>query len=390
MKRITDLIKDEMMSRMYENEYELTGKYDAISTHRIKEFFKSIGYKMPTLQIKTTFKLPETLNLFQSVIYNTLVHYKHEKLKIFESGKVGDHEYDVVLPEEHRLLNIFLDIREDVTKYLIDNGIRMHRFFNHLASSQAACFNLFMSLTKDINLANDVLRTILPNFDKLERVEYEYYDKTVDHLGENRNQANKTNVGTDVDVAIFYLTKNGKHNVCLIEHKLSEKEFSFCNAIKNKNQNKNHCGQFSNVWNNSDNCYYQKGKDYMYWKLTKEKESFFDESALASLTIECPFRYSLQQLWRNMLLAQELERKRIVDKAYFAVIYHLHNKALWNYSTPHGKVEAFEYFSSLLKDKDRFFRFTLQDVVLRAKQFQPNAEWIDEYESKYLHLRYDS
>ena len=357
--------------------------YETSSSYNLRKFLKEIGYKMPIITLNSKFKLPDVNNFFQVVMYNTLAHYKEEFLQI-ETPKDN---YAIFLPKDEWEKNILIDYRNDVKEYFDNHPITRHRFFNHLASSQAACFNLFMPFRKDNLLADHVFREIIPDYYSLDSIEFEYYHKD-DLLGEGRNKNKGANVGTDVDAAIFYYDTHGNKNVCFVEHKLTEHKFSYCNTIKNKAQNKEFCESFEYI-GMGKNCYYQFGKEYKYWELTQESNSFFDIEALKNISETCPFKYSLQQLWRNMLLAQAMENNKIVNKAYFAVVYHEHNKQLWRMDSKEGFLDIYEMFRSLLCRKDRFFRFTIQDVINRVKIHSTSNKWINEYEKKYLLMRYD-
>jgi hypothetical protein len=80
-------------------------------------------------------------------------------------------------------------------------------------------------------------------------------------------------------------------------------------------------------------CGYLK---YKNWSLT-EKSRVFDGKAV-SLATGCPFRGSGQQLWRNLLLAEEVARARGLDEFHFWVLAPVENTFLWD---DHGRdVEA--------------------------------------------------
>ncbi|MBX3007640.1 MAG: hypothetical protein KF816_06385 [Melioribacteraceae bacterium] len=55
-------LQDEQQARMFENEYQLTGKYDKESSERIKAFYNSIGKPIPTLK--------DLYNANNSLVYN--------------------------------------------------------------------------------------------------------------------------------------------------------------------------------------------------------------------------------------------------------------------------------------------------------------------------------
>src|SRR5262245_1230602 len=79
-----------------------------------------------------------------------LARYREEDLVVselgvwFRNGK--EYEYPHILPWQLRELNVLPGIREEFWKYAQAEGIKVHRYFHHLNSSQAFAFNLFFPL----------------------------------------------------------------------------------------------------------------------------------------------------------------------------------------------------------------------------------------------------
>jgi len=332
------------------------------------------------------YRLPNNLSDFQRKIYNHLVDYKKTKLKISDCGSYKDNFYDIILPENLVNKNLLTDYQDEILDYIKKEKIRKHIFFSHLASSQVACFNLFYPIKLNKNLANQIFKDILPEFYEIIDIEFEYYDKKNDYLNESRNKGNNTaNVGTDSDIAIIYKNKNNEKIISLIEHKFTENHFTNCNAFRSKNNdNKQICNKFD--IDNTDDCYYKKGKNYKYWEITKNVNSFFDITKLQKINEICPFKSSLQQLWRNMLLADAIENdsKNDITRTYFGVIYHSENPDLWKISGNKNFKRADEFFNDLLKSKNKFFTFTIQQLVDKIKNFDNKLKWINEYTDKYI------
>ncbi len=65
---------------------------------------------------------------------------------------------------------------------------------------------------------------------------------------------------------------------------------------------------------------------YDNWQLTK-KSDVLDTYAIQKLD-RCPFKFSLNQLWRNMLLAENVSRVRRLDEFHFWVLFPKQNTFL--------------------------------------------------------------
>jgi len=325
---------------------------------------------------------------FSNTLISHLISYKKSKLGLNKHGFFKSKEYDHILVEEDLDLNFLPSIKDDAVTFLAD--VKRHVYFDHLNSSQAACFNLFVPLGLDKELSNMVLKELIPEFNELLKIKFEYSDPK-DYLNERKGKTgNNKNIGTDSDVAIFYLNSEGEKCLCLLEHKLSEKEFTNCNAIKSKNNHKkDKCYNFNEIWSNPDNCYYQSGKNYKYWELSKDQNSFFDTHSLSVLEGICPFKSSLQQLWRNMLMAQAIEndQENEIIKAYFGVVYHGENEKLYNLREYADFKRSDLAFSAILKRKEKFFTITIQDIITKIKEASnPLVYWVNEYEDKYINF----
>ena len=119
--------------------------------------------------------------------------------------------------------------------------------------------------------------------------------------------------GTDADVAIAYYNKEEKLCLWLIEHKLSEREFTMCGAYKSKaNRNKDNCTKCNlmDITKEPQKCHYHT-IGYKYWDTLKKNLDRFQ----GAIEIKgCPFRYGLNQLWRNQMLAFALQETGIYNK----------------------------------------------------------------------------
>ena len=79
-----------------------------------------------------------------------LSDYKANVLGVMEAGtftyRGGIYPSSHILPISKTELNIIPSIRERFWRWFIDQEIALHRYFHHLNSSQALCFNLFFPL----------------------------------------------------------------------------------------------------------------------------------------------------------------------------------------------------------------------------------------------------
>ena len=86
---------------------------------------------------------------YKGTLYAHLAKYKTERLGIPQQGAWTDrkgeiHYYDHILPDGLEYLNLLESIRAEMRAYLAANpGIKLHKDFKHLNSSQAFAFNLF-------------------------------------------------------------------------------------------------------------------------------------------------------------------------------------------------------------------------------------------------------
>src|SRR5256885_12860196 len=81
-----------------------------------------------------------------------LTNYKSSVLLIQDSGVWGrpPRPYPHILPAERRELNIITPFREAFWRAQRQRGWKLHKYFNHLTSSQALAFNLLFLLYPEV------------------------------------------------------------------------------------------------------------------------------------------------------------------------------------------------------------------------------------------------
>ena len=328
---------------------------------------------------------------FKEKVYSSLIRYKQDTLKIYEKGISSKGlEHDCLLPKPCCDQEIPVIIYGGIVETVKD--IQASQFAYkphiqasaHIASSQTACLNLFIPVLESEH-ADSILKAsgIVPaGFDHIERDAlrkgycFEYWESTLEGskglLGDHSPYA-----GTDSDVAIAYRNVKGELCLWLIEHKLTERYFTRCGAFSSKGISKDEkglcktCG-LNIILANPNICYYHKHCGYNYWNImnmSHGKRFFHGESKGKG----CPFRGGMNQLWRNQLLALELERRGVYKEVFFSVAKHPYNIFL---------DESIKEYKELIKDNPKFFSFNSTDIVHKAKPYLP--DWADWYLKVYL------
>lgn len=258
--------------------------------------------------------------------------------------------------------------------------------FRHVASSQTACVNLFVPVLES-GKADEILKSIdacPKDFDHIDRAElfngyrFEFWDSTDEKskglLGDHSKQA-----GTDSDVAIAYRNKNGELCLWLIEHKLTEQEFTTCGAYNSKGNTKkgrNNCRSCSlkEIIADHSICYYDRENHYNYWKIMadeKAKDFFSGEYDGKG----CPFREGMNQLWRNQMLAIALEKQGRYKSVSFSVVTHPENYFL---------DDSMEQYRKLVNNSPKFSSFKSSEIICAAEKVKELQEWVEWYKEVYL------
>ena len=335
------------------------------------------------------YKLPGSLNEFQKKMYVHLIDWKWKHITK-EVGKYHKkvngidvtYEYDAILPESmHKNYPLVYDsVLSDLKQHQKHYYFKLHQHFNHMASSQAANINLFLPILLHAKV-NDVLKQLKPDFQRL-ATEYLYKGFRIEFWdGKSKNEKgllgdHSAGSGTDSDIAIVYYNKENELCLWLIEHKLTEKEFTECGGYKSKgrDKSKNLCKKsFNEILKNKNLCYYHDVKIFNYWKLTDTHKSFFVNHGKYS---SCPFKGGMNQLWRNQLLGLALENAGIYKHVYFSVVRHPENSAL---------DQTICEYRTLTNNNPKFFDFHSKKVVDTVQSINNNElnKWVDWY--KYLY-----
>lgn len=324
------------------------------------------------------YRLPSRLNDFQQEMYVHLINWKWKHITR-ERGVSGRYEYDAILPERFAGLFkvIYPAIIPRLQEHLANFPFRIHPHFNHMVSSQAANINLFIPILR-ANSANEILKQLNPQFDRLatryldQGWRIEFWDEPYGTLGD------KTDVsGTDSDTGIAYYNHSGELCLWLIEHKLTEAEFTTCGGYRSKGRKANHdCSLcFDEIMEKKETCYYHDVRKFNYWDITQDNREFFMNHQNYQ---SCPFIGGENQLWRNQLLALAIEQdeRQSYKHVHFSVVKHPRNTAL------DATIDA---YSELIGWNSKFTTFTSTELVDLADGVSDHSlkAWIKWYRDLY-------
>jgi hypothetical protein len=328
------------------------------------------------------YRLPNELTDFQLKMYVHLINWKWAHLTQ-EPGFYKRVPYDALLPDELKAQSfpLYRPIKERFLDHQQKFPFKSHKFLGHMASSQAACVNLFLPLLKDPNIAAMILGKVKTDIKEIATdfldtgFRIEFWDEPDNLLNDHTNVS-----GTDADIAIAYYDHQGNLNLWLIEHKLTEIKFTTCGGFKSPGRTPSHaCAPASAILDNRDLCYYHSGCNFRYWDITLGDASPFIANRIREYN-GCPFMGGMNQLWRNQLLATSLESSASprwpYKKVYFSVVYHPGNNSL--------KPSISEY-QKLIGFNNRFFAFSSDKLINRAKEINEPAlsEWLRWYQELY-------
>jgi len=328
------------------------------------------------------YHLPGGLSDFQVQMYVHLINWKWAYLTK-EPGFFKNTPYDAILPDEvkNQLQTLYGPIKERFLDHQQKFPFKSHKFLGHMASSQAACVNLFLPLLIDPKIATKVLSSVKTDLkeiavDQLDMgYRIEFWDEPENVLNDHTKVS-----GTDADVAIAYYDHQDDLNLWLIEHKLTEAEFTTCGGSKSLGRTQAHaCAPASAILENPNLCYYHSGCNFRYWDITIQHPSLFDPNRIRAYN-KCPFKGGMNQLWRNQLLAISIETSASprwpYKKVYFSVVYHPRNGSLQ---------PTISEYQKLIDFNDRFFFFTSDTLIDQAKKVAGSAlkEWVRWFEELY-------
>jgi hypothetical protein len=342
----------------------------------------------------------QTGNPWQKKVYQQLADYLAAipEIKSYGVSKNGNSYLHLLRKEdaEHNFLTP--EIHEATRQRFKTKAGDLHRVLTNTAASQNYCVNLVIYLDQHRHLADALFSKLLgkevkvlqliPEFTPKKNLILPYTSEPVDEtIGDQNGPA-----GTDADIGVFYTYEDDKNGVLMIEFKFIEAEFSVCGSYhrgKEKKANREDCNQ-SNFFeksvlqndpikNTPPFCGYAR---YYNWPLT-EKSAVFDFGKIRKLE-GCPFRDGLNQLWRNMLLSEQVAMVRKLDEFSFWVLSPQPNdEFLWK----NGNTEKV-FRSILTKQGNRAFRKVhleaIHELLGGIITDENDQKWLAKLNRKYL------
>ena len=326
--------------------------------------------------------LPSNLTSEQEAIYIHIIDWKRKNITT-ERGFYRGNEYDAILPDR----TSFPAMMYEQIIPLLDKmqqgkfAYKPHKFAFHAVSSQTACINLFMPLllSEDADRILPMIPGCPADFSKIARDKmfrgfcFEYWGQDIKSGGGVLNDHSR-GAGTDADVAIAYYNKEEKLCLWLIEHKLSEREFTVCGAYESKaNESKANCTKCNlmDIAREPQKCHYHT-IGYKYWNILNKNLDRFQ----GAIEIKgCPFRRGLNQLWRNQMLAFALQETGIYNNVTFSVCHHAKNTML---------DKSINQYRALTNEDTMFSYFTNYDVLSAVDTHDPELQkWLQWYKALY-------
>lgn len=331
---------------------------------------------------------------FKNKVYSYLISYKDDKITK-DCGCYKGEKHPEFLPENYwdeELPEMLFDGIRDVVAMMLNSNYRYkpHLFaYKHVASSQTACVNLFVPILESPRV-NEILKSLdaCPKDFKCVAKEnilfhgyqFEFWDGADENskgiLGDHSKQA-----GTDSDVAIAYYNTSNDLCLWLIEHKLTEREFTTCGAYRSSGNNAEgrstcHRCSISEILDDPTLCYYHRESKYNYWSIMKDGAAEFYCGSYGGNG--CPFRGGMNQLWRNQLLAMALEKNGMYKHVSFSVVHHPLNIFL---------NDTMATYSRLTNNSQKFNSFTSYKLVDAAAVDPELKDWIKWYQEVYYGIK---
>ena len=306
--------------------------------------------------------IPTNLSAEQERIYCHIIDWKRRNITA-ERGCYMGREYDAIILQESHIPKMIYRSIVPMIEHMQRSAFayKPHKFAHHAVSSQTACINLFMPLLLSED-ADVILRSIPGAPDDFMQVArdrlfngfcFEYWGQDIAD-GRGLLNDHSAQAGTDTDVAIAYYNTNNQLCLWLIEHKLSEKEFTECGAYNSANNaTKCYCKEcgIEDIAQHPERCYYHAVKGYRYWELLRTRLDRYRGDANME---GCPFRHGMNQLWRNQVLAFALEETRVYHRVTFSVCHHAKNTMLDN---------SINQYKRLTDNDAMFSSFTNYDIL---------------------------
>ena len=345
-------------------------------------------------------------NPWQNKVYQRMAEFLIDKgVTTFGKSKGGKMYKHLLRIEQAELNFITKEIFKATEERFDDHKAGdSNRALTNTAASQPYCFNLVIYLNQHKEeIANKLFSKLLEKNIFITHIEPEFTPNKTESIGDQSEIG-----GTDADIAVFYTYENDKKGVLLIEFKFIEAEFSVCSSYKGSSKKKDETHQekeerirktkeiqttcssiefYPKLLQTKENSSCGYKRKYDNWELT-ENSKVIDINKIISSSA-CPFRFGLNQLWRNMLLAEQVARARKLDEFGFWVLSPSGNdEYLWKQKKSEKLGETEKQFRNILTDQgnNQFRKVYLDSIFdeLRKIVSEINDKaWLSELEKKY-------
>lgn len=338
-------------------------------------------------------------NPWQKKVYRAMTSFLEAipEIKSFGQSANGN-QYKHLLTIEQSKFNFITEDIHTATKerFSKHKAGDLHRILTNTAASQPYCFNLIIYLQHHPSLADKLFSSLFDKPVRVHHIEPEFTPNLCDNIiGFERtgdesigDQNIKLGIGTDADIAVFYTYESNKKGVLLVEFKFIEAEFSVCTSYANKKQIKSTCESDNYFVDLIDKKRTDEAKNflcgynqYLNWQLTSKSRAIAAEM-VKSLSA-CPFRFGLNQLWRNMILAEQVALSRRCDEFSFWVFSPIEND---NFLWKNGTTE--KQFREILTQQgnNHFKKVHLEKILDELHDIVSDEQeniWLANMETKY-------
>jgi hypothetical protein len=348
--------------------------------------------KIVTQQGKT-YRLSGKLTPWQQEMHIHLINWKWRYFTK-APGKYLGKDYDAILPNTDPLKSplIYPDILPALQNHHKNFRFKFHKHFNHMASSQAAAINLFLPILQSPE-AENILKSVKPDLKAIaigrldKGFQLEFWGDPAGSTGKGLLGDHNNRSGTDADIAIAYYNDQDELCLWLIEHKLTEAEFTECGGKKSNNRKPQHdCYKsFDDILKYKNYCYYHDIRNFEYWNITDLNKNFFNRHYSYD---RCPFIGGWNQLWRNQLLGLAIEKtpSSLYKHVYFSVVRHPNNTALNNSLNDNSIEKSIKGYLSFIGYNPKFSHFTSADIITATPAVNDPAirKWCSWYRDLYM------
>lgn len=339
----------------------------------------------------------EELSPFEKEAVKNQVDFKSKYLTDLVDGRFSkntDHIYPYILPAGCEFFVFYQPIAKQILNYLSDEDIELHSEARNLKSSQVACLNFLFPLHNDLNLATQVLKSVLPDLKSITSIDFEYTGppEITEWLGEPKN-GKRGKYRTSIDAAIFWLDYGGKRHATLAEWKYCEENFGKCSAYDSGKHNAEFKCDEINLLSDAD-----PSKKCLLTRIDQKPPRRYWEHLIESgiatkafLPVSgCPFKGPFYQLMRQCEVAAFLRKSGSVDFAEVMVISFKGNDAILEISrelTPlisSPKSDMFSIWNSGLNDVSPVRHVLIEQIM----EYGDKINYFDTEWRTYIHDRY--